>query len=125
MAGKYVPQIYFNPPYTDGGIEKATANLIGYEKTELLEPGESEAVTFEIAYEDMASYDSNKIKSADGAYVLEAGDYQINLCSDSHHVLDTYTATVDTDRFMMMHMTESVLLMNRLLPIIWIMPKVM
>lgn len=46
----------------------------------------------------MASYDSNKIKSADGAYVLEAGDYQINLCSDSHHVLDTYTATVDTDR---------------------------
>ena len=98
VAGKYVPQIYFNPPYTDGGIEKATANLIGYEKTELLEPGESEAVTFEIAYEDMASYDSDKIKSADGAYVLEAGDYQINLCSDSHHVLDTYTATVDTDR---------------------------
>ena len=46
----------------------------------------------------MASYDSDKIKSADGAYVLEAGDYQINLCSDSHHVLDTYTATVDTDR---------------------------
>ena len=98
VAGKYVPQIYYNPPYTDGGIEKATANLIGYEKTGMLEPGESESVTFEIAYEDMASYDSDRIKSDDGAYVLEAGDYQINLCSDSHHVVDTYTATVDTDR---------------------------
>ena len=98
VAGKYVPQIYYNPPYTDGGIEKATANLIGYEKTGMIEPGESENVTFEIDYEDMASYDSDRIKTADGAYVLEAGDYQINLCSDSHHVVDTYTATVDTDR---------------------------
>ena len=71
VAGKYVPQIYFNPPYTDGGIEKATANLIGYEKTELLEPGESEAVTFEIAYEDMASYDSEGIKIQGGGYILE------------------------------------------------------
>ena len=45
----------------------------------------------------MASYDSNCIKSANGAYVLEAGDYKINLCSDSHTILDTYVAKVDKD----------------------------
>ena len=45
----------------------------------------------------MASYDSNGIKSANGAYVLEAGDYKINLCSDSHTILDTYVAKVDKD----------------------------
>ena len=96
-AGKYVAQIYFNPPYTNGGIEKASANLVGYAKTSLLDPGAAETVTVTFNYEDMASYDSECIKSTNGAYVLEAGDYEINLCSDSHTVLDTYTASVESD----------------------------
>ncbi len=96
-AGKEVVQIYYNPPYTNGGIEKASANLIGYAKTSLLEAGASETVTVEFTYEDMASYDSEKIKSSNGAYVLEEGTYEINLCSDSHTVLDTYEVTVASD----------------------------
>lgn len=96
-AGKFVAEIFYNPPYTNGGIEKASANLVEYAKTGLIESGQSETVTVEFNYEDMASYDSECIKSKNGAYVLEKGEYQINLCSDSHTVLDTYTANVDSD----------------------------
>ena len=90
-AGKDVVEIYYNPPYTNGGIEKASVNLIGFEKTEVLEPGESETVTVTFAEEDMASYDDINSK----AYVLEAGDYEISLRTDSHTVVDTKTHTVD------------------------------
>lgn len=96
-AGKFVAEIYYNPPYNNGGIEKAAANLVEYAKTELIQPGESTQVSVNFTYEDMASYDDNKIKSTNGAYVLEAGDYAVNLCSDSHTVLDTYTTHVDND----------------------------
>lgn len=41
VAGKDVVEVYYNPPYTNGGIEKASVNLIQYEKTETLEPGDS------------------------------------------------------------------------------------
>lgn len=96
-AGKYVAEIFYEPPYYNGGIEKATANLVQYAKTEILQPGEAQTLKITFRYEDMASYDSNGIKSANGAYVLEAGDYKINLCSDSHTILDTYVAKVDKD----------------------------
>jgi beta-glucosidase len=97
VAGKDVVEVYFTPPYTDGGIEKASVNLTGFEKTKLLEPGESETVSFTIAKEDMASYDSNCIKTANGGYILEAGDYSISVRSDSHTVLDEESFHVDTD----------------------------
>ena len=96
-AGKYVAEIFYEPPYYNGGIEKAAANLVQYAKTEILQPGEAQTLKITFRYEDMASYDSNGIKSANGAYVLEAGDYKINLCSDSHTILDTYVAKVDKD----------------------------
>ena len=91
VAGKDVVEVYYNPPYTNGGIEKATANLIDFEKTQMLEPGASETITITFDAEDMASYDM----SGDGCYVLEEGDYIISVNSDSHTVLDqqTYTQT--------------------------------
>ena len=57
VAGKDVVEVYFNPPYTNGGIEKASANLVRYEKTGLLNPGESETIHISFDLEDMASYD--------------------------------------------------------------------
>ena len=65
-----------------------------YAKTEILQPGEAQTLKITFRYEDMASYDSNGIKSANGAYVLEAGNYKINLCSDSHTILDTRTSSM-------------------------------
>ena len=90
VAGKDVVEVYYNPPYTNGGIEKASANLIAFDKTELLEPGASETVTISFSAEDMASYDE---KGA-GCYVLEAGDYEISIKSDSHNKIDSRIYTV-------------------------------
>lgn len=96
-AGKDVVEVYYNPPYTNGGIEKASVNLIQYEKTETLEPGDSQTIAFSIPLEDMASYDSQCIKTENGGYILEAGDYNISIRSDSHTVLDEETFTLDKD----------------------------
>ena len=93
VAGKDVVEVYYKPPYTNGGIEKSSANLIEFEKTNLLQPGESQTVTVTFSIEDMASYDENNAK----AYVLEKGDYVISINSDSHTVLDQKTYTADKD----------------------------
>lgn len=96
-AGKDVVEVYYTPPYNNGGIEKSSVNLIDFAKTSVLEPGASETVSFEIAKENMASYDSNKIKTANGGYILEAGDYSISIRLDAHTVLAEETFTVDDD----------------------------
>ena len=93
VAGKDVVEVYYKPPYTNGGIEKSSANLIEFAKTDLLQPGESQIVTVTFSIEDMASYDENNAK----AYVLEKGDYVISINSDSHTVLDQKTYTADKD----------------------------
>lgn len=97
VAGKEVVQLYYTPPYTNGGIEKASVNLIDFGKTEILEPGASEVISFEIAKEDMAAYDSREIKVENGGYILEEGDYTLSIRSDSHTVLDEETFHVDAD----------------------------
>ena len=92
VAGKDVVEVYYNPPYTNGGIEKASANLIGFAKTDILEPGASQDMTVTFNVEDMASYDDRTAK----AYVLEAGDYIISINSDSHTIIDSKTYNVPT-----------------------------
>ncbi len=97
-AGKDVVQLYYTPPYTNGGIEKASVNLIDFGKTALLEPGTFETVSFRVALEDMASYDSSCVKTANGGYVLEAGEYTLSIRAGSHTVLDEKTFTVSADK---------------------------
>ena len=91
VAGKDVVEVYYNPPYTNGGIEKSSVNLIEFAKTDMLQPGDSQRVTVTFDVEAMASYDENDAE----AYVLEKGDYVISINSDSHTVLDQKTYTVD------------------------------
>lgn len=91
VPGKSVVQVYYNPPYTNGGIEKASANLIEFGKTQTLEPGTSETVTISFPVEEMASYDM----SGNGHYVLEAGDYIISINEDAHTIYDSETYTVE------------------------------
>ena len=97
VTGKSAVEIYFTPPYNNGGIEKASVNLIALDKTENLDPGASETVSFTINKEDMASYDSRGIKTENGGYVLEAGDYTVSVRSDSHTVLDEASFHIDAD----------------------------
>ena len=93
VAGKDVVEVYFNPPYRNGGIEKATANLVAFDKTSELAPGKSETLTLSWKVEDMASYDTY----GKGCYVLEKGDYIISINSDSHNIIDSQTYTVKKD----------------------------
>ena len=93
VAGKDVVEVYYNPPYTNGGIEKASANLVAFDKTSLLEPGKSETLTLTWKVEDMASYDTY----GHGCYVLEKGDYIVSINSDSHNVIDSKTYAVSSD----------------------------
>ena len=97
VAGKDVAQVYFSAPYTPGGIEKSHVVLADFAKTGMIEPGKSETVTLTFAVEDMASYDYTGVKAKGGAYVLEAGDYQINLQNNSHDVIDSHTVTINSD----------------------------
>ncbi|OZG67531.1 glycoside hydrolase family 3 N-terminal domain-containing protein [Bifidobacterium eulemuris] len=90
VAGKDAVEAYYNPPYSNGGIEKASANLIAFEKTEELAPGESQTISIEFSDEDMASYDYQNAR----AYVLESGDYGISIRSDSHTIIEEQTVTV-------------------------------
>lgn len=92
-AGKDVVEVYYAPPYTNGGIEKASVNLLDFGKTKELQPGESATVSFSFKAEDMASYDMRGSK----CYVLEKGDYGISIRSDSHTVIDERTYHVDED----------------------------
>ena len=96
-AGKDIVEVYFTPPYNNGGIEKAAVNLIDFAKTDVLEPNASQTISFTVAKEDMASYDSSAIKTANGGYILEAGEYSISLRSDAHTELDSATFAVSSD----------------------------
>lgn len=96
-AGKDVVEVYYTPPYYNGGIEKASVNLIEFEKTELLKPGQSQVISFTLNKENMASYDSGAAKTENGGYVLEAGEYTVSIRSDSHTVIAEESFNVDED----------------------------
>ncbi len=85
FAGQDVVELYFTPPYTKGGIEKASVNLGAFAKTQMvLNPGETEDIVLEIAVKDMASYDYQGKIIPGGGYVLEKGDYTLSLRTDAH-----------------------------------------
>ncbi len=83
--GSDVAELYYTPPYTDGGIEKAHMNLLDFAKTGVLDPGESEEVTLTFSAYDMASFDDYS-KNDNGwfGYELEEGDYILSLMTDVH-----------------------------------------
>lgn len=86
-AGKDVVEVYFTPEYKDGGIEKAAVNLLGFAKTQELEPGLSEVLTIKFDAYDLASYDAYDLnKNGNKGYELDAGAYEIKLMTDSHCV---------------------------------------
>ena len=92
VSGKDTVQIYYSAPYT-GKIEKSAIELGAYEKSKLLEPGESEVLTVQFDVNDMASYD----RFVNEAWVLEKGDYQIILAENVREHIDSFTFTLDED----------------------------
>lgn len=87
-AGKDAIQLYAQVPYTDydkqNKVEKSAIQLMDYEKTGLLQPGDSQTITMEVDLRNLASYDANGAKT----YILDAGDYYFAIGSDSHDALN-------------------------------------
>ena len=91
-AGKETVQIYSQAPYTqydkDNGVEKASVNLVGFEKTDILEMGESATLTIEVDKRDIASYDAYGY----GTYILDQGTYYLTAATDSHNAINNILA---------------------------------
>ena len=92
-AAKEVVQLYMQSPYTDydiaHGVEKSAIQLVGFEKTDVLEPGEEQEVTLTVQMKYLASYD--KTVSHDGVtggYILENADYYFALGNGAHEALN-------------------------------------
>lgn len=95
VAGKDVVQIYAQQPYTSGGIEKAHSVLVGFAKTKLLAPGESDNVSVQFVAQDMASFDAyDKNNNGFVGYELEKGDYVISARRNAHDVGLSVTRTI-------------------------------
>ena len=90
VAGKDVVQLYYTAPYTPGGIEKSHVVLAAFGKTKVIEPGAADTVTLSFKVEDMASYDY----ISSGAYVLDAGKYEVKLMKNAHEVIASETVEV-------------------------------
>ena len=74
VAGKDVVQLYTHAPYTKGGIEKSYYSLTAFQKTNIIEPGETKAYKLEFSFRDIASWSTAK-----GYYVLEKGEYEFSI----------------------------------------------
>ena len=92
VAGKDVVEVYYQSPYTEydkeNGIEKASVELCGFDKTEMLEPGASETITIVVPRSELTSYDSKNAKT----YILDAGDYYLTAATDAHNATNNVLA---------------------------------
>ena len=95
VAGKDVVQLYVNPPYYEGQIEKASVNLIDFAKTDLLQPGESQELTLEATVESLASYDCyDANQNGFTGWELDTGDYTFMVSRDAHDHVANFTCNV-------------------------------
>ncbi len=92
VAGKAVVQLYASAPYTDydkeNHIEKSAVQLMDFEKTKTLEPGESQTITMEVDMSNLASYDSENAKT----YIVDPGTYYFAIGDDAHDALNNILA---------------------------------
>ena len=92
VAGKETVQIYVSSPYTqydiENKVEKAAVQLVGFEKTDILQPGASETLTIVVDGDYVASYDAYGY----GTYIMDAGDYYFTAATDSHNAANNVLA---------------------------------
>lgn len=97
-AGKDVVELYAMTPYTPGGIEKAAKVLVGFAKTDLLQPGETQSVEISLAAQDVASFDfDDRNNNGFIGYELETGDYTFVVGRDSHTDVLSVVRVVNED----------------------------
>ena len=87
VPGRDVVQLYLTAPYYKGQIEKSSVKLVGFQKTDLLMPGETRATTVKVNTNDFMSfdcYDANE--NGHAGYELDKGDYVIKAMTDAHNL---------------------------------------
>lgn len=85
-----VVELYVTPPYTKGGIEKSAKVLVGFEKTDVIAPGEHAVVEITVDPYDFSSYDYNDANhNGFKGYELEAGAYVFSVSRSAHDAVQT------------------------------------
>lgn len=92
VASRDVVEIYAQAPYVKGGVEKASVQLVGFQKTAKLEPGDSETVTVTIDRTELMSYSTDA-----AAYILDAGTYYITAAKDAHAAVNNILRVKDPE----------------------------
>jgi len=87
VAGREVVQLYLGAPA--GRLSKPAAELRAFAKTNLLRPGQSQTLTFDLGAADLASFDP-----AASSWVAEAGTYTVKVGASSADVRQTGTFDV-------------------------------
>jgi len=111
-AGKDVVELYYQSPYTaydrENGVEKPAVELLGFAKTDMLEPGQEQKLEITFTLEDMKSYDAY----GHGGYILEPTDasdkYYVTAATDAHHAVNNILATKGYDVPFAANMTETI-----------------
>ena len=103
VAGKDVVQLYTSVPYTDydveNKVEKSAVQLLDYEKTDMIEPGESQTVTITADAQDMVSWYSSCENEAGttGNWILDNGTYYFTVGNGAHEAVNNVLAAQDQD----------------------------
>ena len=84
VAGKDAVQLYISAPAKN--LDKPSEELKAFAKTKLLQPGESQTISFNIDPTDLSSFDTNR-----ESWIAEAGTYSIKVGASSKNIKQTAT----------------------------------
>ena len=97
VAGKETVQVYMQSPYTEydqeNGSEKASVELVGFTKTDVIRPDDSVTVTINVDENELRTYDAYGA----GTYIQDGGTYYFATGKNAHDALNNILAAKGYD----------------------------